>query len=237
MIDIFNSFQGATECFQEKKIYISMDKEKIEVKFMDSYTTFYNYLGTDIYPIMYSIIYELAREAGGLGIHSVAVEKNDRVILIIGDYGVGKSTLALSFEEKGWNIISTDQTIIKICDNQLQFMAGSKYMKYNDTFLYYNGKKNSSNKIYMMVGIKGLAKNGNVNICQNTRSLLRVLWEHCVWPWNTLICGYNIINDFKKNENMESIKKIICNVNTPLYYVRGDSDGVRDTLIELVDKL
>ncbi len=237
VIDIFMNFNEDIEDFQDKNIYIFMDKEKIEIKSADNYKSFYDYLGTDIYPIMYSIVYELARAEGGLGVHSVAVEKNGRVILIFGDYGVGKSTLALSFEEKGWEIISTDQTIIKKCDNKLQVMAGSKYMKYNDKCLIYNGKNNCAREIYMMVGIKGLAQNGAIDVSRNTRNLLRVLWEYCVWPWNTLICGFNSINDLKKDENMESVKKILCNINIPLYYVRGDSDGVRDMLIELSDKM
>ena len=235
--DIFENFQQNDDFHYENDTYIYMNQEKIEVQLNNTRKTFSGYLKTDIYPIMYSIVYELARSNGGVGVHSVAVEKKNKVILIFGDYGVGKSTLALSFEKMGWNIISTDQTIIKKKSNQLQIISGSKYMKYKDKCLYYKGVSQRENRINMIVGIKGLANNGEVNVFHNTRSISRVLWDHCVWPWNTLICGYSMINDFKKNENMEAIKKVLSDVNTPLYYVRGDSDGVRDMLIELNDRI
>ncbi len=230
---ILNNFICGNDIIVKKSMYITMDNRTIEIKMEDNCFEFEDFLETDIYPIFYSVVYELAREDGGIGIHSVAVEKEGKVILIYGDFGVGKSTLALSFAERGWDIISTDQTVIKKINNQLQIEAGSKYMKYNGEYMLFKGLSHKSSTIHMIIGIKGLARNGKVDICKNNRSLSRVLWQHCVWPWNTLICGYSLTNDFRKKGNLESVKSVLNNVKIPLYYVRGDVDGVRDALIAL----
>ena len=233
IIRILEGFDSKPEVLISKRICINVENRKISIKENANIIVFENVLETDIYPILYSVIYDLAREEEGVGIHSAAVEKEGKVILIFGDYGIGKSTLALSFAQKGWNIISTDQTVIKRVGNQLQIVKGSKYMKYNESDSFYENDNYLSSTISMLIGVKGLSEKGKVSILKNERCILRVLWEHCIWPWNTLICGYSMINNYKKAKQIELIKKTLNNIEVPLLFVRGDADEVRDNIISI----
>ena len=188
-----------------------------------------NVLSTHYYPILFSVIYDLARLKNYWGIHAAAVQKNDVVLVICGDFGTGKSSLALAFQDLGWRIISTDQTILSCNHDLCQFMMGTYFMKHKGKEYYLN----SSFQLEPLVVTKllcsmGMVDNGDVVIHNSVSNYKRILWNHFSWPWNTLINDYSSINAYKYKENIEHIIGFLNAIEIDVDVIRGDSRKIAE---------
>lgn len=186
-----------------------------------------DFMPTDVYPFLYSIIYDAARRVNIIGMHSAVIEKNDVAIGICGGFGAGKSTLALEFAKNGWNIISSDQSFYKIDDGKVFFQTGTVYMKYNDEEYFLPKVTNSHYEIDKMIVIKGVAENGDLKVDElSSQRLHRELWNELIWPWSTLICNYSRIEDYNVEINQRHVIDFLNRINVNADLVRGDSGTI-----------
>lgn len=167
--------------FTDKKIYIKLfNKEYIfQSKIHHS----------DLYVIFNALIYASLLRKKLLCIHSACLSKNNKGILIIGDFHSGKTTLSIHLEKLEWIQESTDQTIIKTNSPLIEKICGSNYMKYSNKNIYIN-KYNSALKqtpISKIIFIKGLCENGLQSV-ENIKSKSRImfdLYKAMTWPFHS----------------------------------------------------
>ena len=68
---------------------------------------------TDLYQLINNIISNIINDSNNLYLHSSVVAKNNSGMLIFGDFNSGKTTLSIKLRQKGYQILSADQTWIK----------------------------------------------------------------------------------------------------------------------------
>ena len=229
---IFSDFKDKSAIKYRKIVKLQVGCNKIIINKEGKSLVLTDVMMTDIYPIAFSVIYDAAKEKNFCGIHASAVKKGKKVFLICGGFGVGKSTLALAFERRGWKILSTDQTIISEKNGQIQIIRGSKYMKFNDNVYWTKSIEQKPYEVSGVLLVYGLAKEGRTDICKIKNGIPRLLWERCVWPWNTLICRYGLTNIYEKENNLQHIIAKLNNVQTLTYSIRGDAEMIVNILEE-----
>ena len=167
----FGQFEIITEEFTNN--FLKFKTDSVEINLKGTYKILKNrIIKTDIYPIINNIIAYLINDENNILMHSIVVSKQGKGVLIVGEFGQGKSTLAKEFENNGYEINSTDQT-------WLEFKNGTIYQKLGSSFDIENGKikileqdKNLKNiKIEKIVRIIGLCDNGNTRININNNKL------------------------------------------------------------------
>ena len=181
----FGQFETITEKFTNN--FLKFKTDSVEINLMGTYKILKNrIIKTDIYPIINNVIAYIINDENNILMHSIVVSKQGKGVLIVGEFGQGKSTLAKEFENNGYEINSTDQT-------WLEFKNGTIYQKLGSSFDIENGKikileqdKNLKNiKIEKIVRIIGLCDNGNttININNNQYYIIKNLSSFCYWNY------------------------------------------------------
>lgn len=165
--------------------FLRFDNDKVEINLKGKYKILKNRIvKTDIYPIVNNIISFLINDINNMFIHGIVVSKEKKGILILGDFGLGKSTLATEFEKNGYEINSTDQTWIKIENNKVYSKLGSSFdiesgqVKYLDI-----NKCNKNIEIKQIIRIVGICDDGltNCSLCTNTYHIVKNMSYFCNW--------------------------------------------------------
>ena len=185
---IFKRF-GQFEVISNKNTnnYLKFNQMSVEIKIKDDYKILKNEIvKTDIYPIINNVIAYLINDENNIFMHSLVVSKENQGILIVGEFGQGKSTLAKEFINKGYEINSTDQT-------WLSFKGNTLYQKLGSSFDIENGKiktlelKQCQKKIRInkIIRITGLCDNGKtqVSINNNKYYIVKNLAPFCYWSY------------------------------------------------------
>lgn len=214
--------------------YIKIDdsQSKIEVRNI-RYTIKGKIIKTDLYPIINNIISNLINDISNLYIHSNIISYKNNGILILGDFGSGKSTIALEAEKNGFEINSTDQTWIYKKNNQLYMKMGSRYLKYNNKD-YIIDKNKATKNIFIkkIIILKGVCDYGKVSFEKiiSNYILIKSISKFCTWSCDSIIFS----NDFKLKINKNYIKQFWETLNVNSYYVRGDAKEIVKKLKEWI---
>ncbi len=230
----FGQFETITENFTNNFLKIKTDS--VEINLMGTYKILKNrIIKTDIYPIINNVIAYLINDENNILMHSTVVSKQGKGVLIVGEFGQGKSTLAKEFENNGYEINSTDQT-------WLEFKNGKIYQKLGSSFDIENGKikileqdKNLKNiKIEKIVRIIGLCDNGNtkIDINNNKYYIIKNLASFCYWN-----CMMPIFTDdvelYNTNVFTKKFLKKITETKIINIDVRGDKVEILKELGEI----
>ena len=230
----FGQFEIITEEFTNN--FLKFKTDSVEINLKGTYKILKNrIIKTDIYPIINNIIAYLINDENNILMHSIVVSKQGKGVLIVGEFGQGKSTLAKEFENNGYEINSTDQT-------WLEFKNGTIYQKLGSSFDIENGKikileqdKNLKNiKIEKIVRIIGLCDNGNtrININNNKYYIIKNLSSFCYWNYVMPIFTDDIelynTNVFTKKFLKKITETKIINID-----VRGDTVEILKELGEM----
>ena len=209
----------------QNKIVCSIRNKCYKVKFETS----------DIYVIIYAFIYSLINQHEYFGIHSVLVEKNNECVLLLGNFGAGKTTLSIELEKYGWKILSGDQTFIKFENNSIRFCFGTNVMALNGNDILIHKTGNSKKIVRHIIVIKGLAEGARstINCFWKYEYAIRELWKYMLWPWNTLLIGqmknYNFyLKPYSKK--LECYLNTEANININTYTIRGDPSQIANLI-------
>lgn len=180
---------------------------------------------TDIYPILNNLIAYLINDDDNLYIHSVLISKNNKGILILGDFKAGKSSLGMSATKKGYHINSTDQTWIKN-DNLIQ---GSIYNRIGENITFIDIKDSKEKvKIKKIIIIKGIVQNGDLNIIKlnNDNYYVKNIFKYANWHYDMpLLTEYTKLKDTGK-KMIGFLKK--NKIET--YLVYGNADNIMEVI-------
>lgn len=208
--------------FLKDKVVIKVDDEEIVLKS--------KVIKTDIYVIINNVISKIINDNNNIYIHSTVVSKNGKGILILGDFGSGKTTLSNEFCNYGYEINSTDQTWITKDKNQISLRLGSKFYVENNKNMLLN-VKNEKVYIIKIIVIKGMAENGKVSIDIQLNALRKIkqIFSYTNWSYSELLFTDNI-NLFNTKNYMFNFLKEITDIE--LINVRGDKRQIIEKILK-----
>ena len=181
----FSQFQVKSDVVTAN--YIKFNKNTVELYINGDYKILNNRIvKTDIYPIINNAIAYLINDENNMFIHAITVSKNNNGILIVGDFGQGKTTLSQEFKKNGYEINSTDQTWITVDSNNAYQKSGSSFDIQDGKIQFLdecNFKKNI--KIDKIIQIIGLCDNGDSSckIKSNKYHIIKNLAYFCNWNY------------------------------------------------------
>ena len=182
---------------------------------------------TDVYPILNNLIAYLINDENNLYLHSVAISKNNKGILILGDFKSGKSTLASEALNYGYEINSADQTWIK----HNEMVLGSAYNKGKNGATFLDKKFiNKKIKIEKIIILKGIATNGEVTInkIDNKNYYIKNIFRYANWHYDMPI----LTKCVKLKDTGDKILKFIDKLNIDAYFICGDEKKIVEAICD-----
>ena len=160
----FSQFEIVTN--KEINNYLRFNETSVEININGDYKILKNRIvKTDIYPIINNVIAYIINDKSNMFVHSLVVSKENNGILIIGEFGQGKSTFAKEFVNNGYEINSTDQTWLKFKENDLYQELGSSFDIENGKIKTLETKQYKKEiKINKIIRIVGLCDEGKTQI-------------------------------------------------------------------------
>ncbi len=213
--------------------YIKIEKGLVAWKIGDKeYSLDKTLVHTDLYPLFYNVISNLVLNDNKLLMHSSVVSLNGNGVLILGDFNSGKTTLSLEANDSGFEILSTDQSIIKIINNDLYLIKGSTYIRNRDNKDTFISSKINKTKIKLIINLVGLSDNGDLvlNEVSDTNHIIKGMFKYCTWHSDIPLFSKDVLLDI----NRIKIKKMLSKIIIPFYNIRGDKVLIVDKLKELL---
>lgn len=182
---------------------------------------------TDLYPIIYNTVARLINDEKNVLIHSTVISKGDKGFLLLGNFGQGKSTLALYARKNDFEINSADQTWISIKKNKLIMEKGSKFLFYNDEKIMLD-EKNITKKINIksIVLLYGLCDNGTYSetVIDVKSHYIKNLYQYISWHTNIPLFTDKTFLD---NSNQNSINMLMdMSKYIDLKIIRGSKENI-----------
>ena len=201
--------------FKKNEVNIKIKGKEIKLKA--------KIIKTDIYVIINNVISYIINDEYNIYMHSVVVANSKKKgILIIGNFGQGKTTLANEFIKYGYRIHSSDQTWLKINKRKIKQVLGSRFY-YEDSKIKFLNKKDVKEKIEIdkIIRIVGLANNSDtiINEEKNINYKVKQASDYCNWT--------NISVIFTDDVNLYNVQKftkdfLLKILDIKFYNVRGD---------------
>lgn len=183
---------------------------------------------TDIYPLIYNYLSHFINDETNLLIHSTLISKNNNGILILGNFGQGKTMLANYLELNDYEINSSDQTWIRITNKGLQSIKGSRQLIYNSNYSLMP-KENCSKNIIIkeIILLYGLCENGkyfekNIDIESH---YIKNIYQFASWHSSIPLLTNNELL-FDSNSKTLLFLKQLWEKNIPLKIVKGSSENI-----------
>lgn len=215
--EVNNTFTNNKLVIKENTISIIIDDIMININ--EKINT------TDIYPVVNNVIAYCINDLNNLYIHSVVVSKNNKGIMILGEFNSGKSTLAKIFEKYGYEINSADQTWI--CKNKM--VMGSRINVIDNKVYYVDAKYFNKNiKIDKIIILNGLCYNGDIKIekIENDNYYIKNIFKYANWHYSMpLLTKY-----IKLIDTGESIIRFLRNTKISTYVVKGDGNKILEAI-------
>lgn len=209
--------------------YLKFNESTVEINLKDNYKILKNrIIKTDIYPIVNNAIAYLINDESNIFMHAIVISKGNKGILILGNFGQGKSTLAKEFVKNGYEVNSTDQTWLKM-------QGGILYQELGSVFDIDEGKiklleRNASRKkikIEKIIRIVGLCDNGKttISVNNNKQYMIKNIVPFCYWN-----CMMPIFTDdielYNTNIFVKKFWKVLDENKVSNYDVRGDKKQI-----------
>lgn len=181
---------------------------------------------TDLYQLINNIVSNIINDSNNLYLHSSVVAKNNSGMLILGDFNSGKTTLSIKLRQKGYQILSADQTWIENSNDKIIMKLGSKYMEYNSTYEILDSKNDICVIKYVIFLSNSIGKKSNFYIENNKYRNIKSITKYATWSIsNVLMTDY-----FELNLDKVKIQKFVEKINIPIICVCGDIGGIIEVL-------
>ncbi len=177
---------------------------------------------TDLYQLINNIISNIINDSDNLYLHSSVVAKNNNGMLILGDFNSGKTTLSISLRERGYQILSADQTWIENNNNKIVMKLGSKYMEHNFTYEILDSNNDLCPIKCIILLSNSIGKENDFYIEKNRYRNIKNITKYATWSTsNVLMTDY-----FELHLDKVKIQKFVEKINTPIICVWGDISSI-----------
>lgn len=227
----FSQFEKIDSIEQEN--YLKISKDKIEININNQKKELNGVvLQTDLYTVINNVLSYIIDDENNIYMHSVVVSNKNKGLLILGNFGQGKTTLANEFVKNDFKINSTDQTWLRIENNTFEQVLGSRFY-IEEGKIKYISKSDSVKKVNIdeIIRIVGLCDNGvlTINKPKNIFSKVKQISDYATWSSNSVLFTDDI-ELYNINENIKSFLMKLEEI--PLYNVRGDKKAVVKNVYE-----
>lgn len=230
----FSQFEIVTN--KEINNYLRFNETSVEININGDYKILKNRIvKTDIYPIINNAIAYIINDKSNMFVHSLVVSKENNGILIIGEFGQGKSTLAKEFVNNGYEINSTDQTWLKFKENDLYQELGSSFDIENGKIKTLETKQYKKEiKINKIIRIVGLCNEGKtqIDINNNKYYIVKNIAPFCYWSYMMPL----FTDDVELYNTNTFVKSFLCKIDESKilnFEVRGDKREIIKKLEEI----
>lgn len=179
---------------------------------------------TDLYPLFYNLIANAVLDDDNIILHSAVLLYNNVGILVVGDFGSGKTTLCLKAIENNMEVVSADQTHLCYLKNKIMLKHGSLYMKINKNNEVILSPTESEIEIKLIINLVGVCDNGKLcfDIIDNKEHIIKKMFKFCTWHSDIPLFTE------AKMLNIDRIKiyEWLSKINVQFYNVRGDSKNI-----------
>ena len=206
-----NNYKNYIKIYKEKTIYCINGVEKIvKGKIMH----------TDLYPLFYNIIANIINNKDNMLSHSAVLWYNNKGILVVGDFGSGKTSLCLEANKNGIMVLSTDQTYLTFQNKCLKMKYGSKFMKIRNGESIIIETEDVRPEIKIIINLIGLCDNGilKFDLIHDSSHKIKTLSKYFTWHSDIPLFSDDSILNIDRLE----IKRWLTNINIPMYNVRGN---------------
>lgn len=234
-INIDSSFSSFMARFRDFEVnnysgsnYVYVDENNIQIHINDYRLDLKCGVNTtDLYPIANNIISYCINDNKNLYIHSVVISKGGEGILLLGDFGCGKTSLARVACEYGYEINSADQTWI----DGSTMVKGSSMSVFDGAVEFLD--KSITNKkvsINMIVILKGICDNGDLLIKKitNRNHYIKNIFNYCNWHYNMPLLS----NYVKLKDTGIQILEFLKKYKVDAYVVRGDKYKIMEAIYD-----
>lgn len=230
----FSQFEIVTN--KEINNYLRFNETSVEININGDYKILKNRIvKTDIYPIINNVIAYIINDKSNMFVHSLVVSKGNDGILIIGEFGQGKSTFAKEFVNNGYEINSTDQTWLKFKENDLYQELGSSFDIENGKIKTLETKQYKKEiKINKIIRIVGLCDEGKtqIDINNNKYYIVKNIAPFCYWNYMMPLFTDNV-ELYNTNTFVKSFLNKIDESKIFNFEVRGDKREIIKKLEEI----
>ncbi|MEG2610582.1 MAG: hypothetical protein RSA91_08000, partial [Bacilli bacterium] len=217
------NFKNYIKIYKEKTIYcINESENEINGKIIH----------TDLYPLFYNIIANIINNENNMLLHSAVLWYNNKGILVLGDFGSGKTSLCIEAKKCNMKTLSTDQTYLIFKDRSLKMKNGSRYMKIrNDDSVIIKMEKIQP-EIKIIINLIGLCDNAasRFDLIDDANHKIKILFKYFTWHSDIPLFSDNSILSIDRLE----IKRWLTSINTPMYNVRGNNLEIIKNIKELL---
>lgn len=218
---------------ENTKNFLKFKQNSVEIQIEENLKIFNNkIIKTDIYPIINNIVAYLINDKDNILIHAIVVSKNDKGILIVGDFGQGKSTLATEYKINGYEINSTDQTWLQAKKGKIYQKLGSRFdIKNNEIVMLKKEKTIKNIEIKKIIRPVGICDEGKVTLNENKNKyhIIKNLASSCNWTYSMPLFTDNI-ELFNINIYIKDFLNKIIEAKIPVIDVRGDKKKILQEL-------
>ena len=215
---------ASIEVFGDKTVYCILGKK---------HTIFGRILHTDLYPLIFNTIANIYNDENNTLLHSAILCYNNSGILLLGDFGSGKTELCKKSLKYGFKILSADQSCLNITDGDLRLRYGSIFMKTRNNEVFFLTKSEEQTNIVMILNLIGVNTNGNLEfyLINEANHKLKQLFKYCTWHADIPLFTNNemLILDRIK------IKKFLSKIKIPIYNVYGDANNILKKIKEILN--
>lgn len=230
----FSQFEIVTN--KEINNYLRFNETSVEININGDYKILKNRIvKTDIYPIINNVIAYIINDKSNMFVHSLVVSKGKNGILIIGEFGQGKSTFAKEFVNNGYEINSTDQTWLKFKENDLYQELGSSFDIENGKIKTLETKQYKKEiKINKIIRIVGLCNEGKtqIDINNNKYYIVKNIAPFCYWSYMMPLFTDDV-ELYNTNTFVKSFLSKIDESKILNFEVRGDKREIIKKLEEI----
>ncbi len=183
---------------------------------------------TDLFPLLNNVISNIINDDNNIYMHSSIISKNGQGILLIGDFGQGKTTLGLIAEKYGYDINSADQSWLTTINKKLIMTKGSRYLKYETKENLLNKEKtNQPIEIKKILLLYGLCENGTVEETpiNNNQHIIKKLFPYANWHSSIPLFTDNQML-YVNSYCIKSFLEKLIESNTTTSIIRGDVNNI-----------
>ena len=160
------------KCFNDAKVKIFNKTKKIP-----------SITKSDLYYILFNALANAINNNSEILAHSAVIQRDSKAILLLGDFGSGKTTLARLAQKYDYKIISTDQTWLKIENNQLLFKCGTHFESIRNGEIRSLEIENNRTIISQIILTKSIVEDAKYFevIYDNTEQIKKRIYQSFAW--------------------------------------------------------
>ena len=198
--------------FENKTIY-NINNKKHEI--------FGKLKHTDLYQLINNLLSNLINDDNNLYIHSVVLGYQNKGILLLGDFGSGKTYLSIEARKEGFDILSADQSWLIKKEKDIYLYKGSRYLKIDNESEIIS--ENKILKIDTIITLKGACGfETRINMQESSYRNIKDITKYATWSSSNIL----MTDNYELTLDKVKINNFLKDIDIKNFYVFGKIDDI-----------